>query len=329
MTRLGIVLHHGIKSGEELERYGRVAEDAGFDSIWVTERYFHEETFSMLGYLAAATSRIKLGVGVVNPYTRNPALLAMGAATLDRISGGRFILGLGRSEKEVVQGKMGVRYGEPRSTLEATVAVLRRLLSGEEGASSEGRVDMSKVSLSIEPVQGRVPVYLAAIGPKALQQAGAIADGVLLNAYVPTAYVRYAVQEVRQSAISAGRDPDSVAIACMLVVRPTDGDPKATWPRLRQRIARLLEERHVGEILLEKGGSDVSILEELRIRLGKGRIEEAAELVSDEMVESYYLVGSTAHCRERIDEYIKAGVDEPLILPYLDDFERVARTMSG
>src|ERR671939_1732457 len=116
MARLGIVLYHGIDGGPELKDYGRIAEEAGFDSLWVTERYFHEETFSLLGFLAAATRRIKLGVGVVNPYTRNPALLAMASATLDRLSGGRFLLGLGRSERSVMQDRMGIPYGDSRAT---------------------------------------------------------------------------------------------------------------------------------------------------------------------------------------------------------------------
>ena len=107
VERLGIVLYHGIDSGEELRRYGELAEGAGFESLWVTERYFHEETFSLLGYLAAATKTIKLGLGVTNPYTRNPALLAMSTATLDRISGGRFSLGLGRSERGVIRTGWG------------------------------------------------------------------------------------------------------------------------------------------------------------------------------------------------------------------------------
>ena len=94
MARLGIVAYHGIESGEALTRYGQVAEAAGFKSVWVTERYFHEEAFSLLGFLAAVTQRIKLGLGVTNPYTRSPAPLAMASATLDRICGGRFVLGL-------------------------------------------------------------------------------------------------------------------------------------------------------------------------------------------------------------------------------------------
>jgi len=82
MDRLGIVVYHGVEGGPELGAYGRQAEESGFDSVWVTERYFHEETFSLLGYLAAATTGIRLGLGVANPYTRSPALLAMAGATL-------------------------------------------------------------------------------------------------------------------------------------------------------------------------------------------------------------------------------------------------------
>jgi 5,10-methylenetetrahydromethanopterin reductase len=135
MSRLGIVLYHGIDSGSELKDYGRIAEDNGFASLWVTERYFHEETFSLLGFLAAATQRIKLGVGVVNPYTRNPALLAMASATLDRLSGGRFLLGLGRSDKPVIQDKMGIAYGDSRAALVETVTHLRKLFAGERDTS--------------------------------------------------------------------------------------------------------------------------------------------------------------------------------------------------
>ena len=131
MGKTGIVLYHGIESGERLAEYGRLAEDAGFGSLWVTERYFHEETFSMLGYLAARTDRIGLGVGVVNPYTRHPALLAMGGATLDTLSGGRMLLGLGRSDAEVIGGRMGMEYAAPLARLRGTVGALRAAWDGE------------------------------------------------------------------------------------------------------------------------------------------------------------------------------------------------------
>ncbi len=319
MSRLGIVLYHGIDNGEDLKEYGRLAEEGGFESLWVTERYFHEETFSMLGFLAAATRDIKLGLGVANPYTRHPALLAMACATLDRISGGRFLLGLGRSDRSVIQGRMGIPYTNPLSTLETTVSTLRGLLAGERVGNSR---------LTISPEQEKPPIYLAAIGPKALRLAGAVADGVLLNAYTPTAYVKYAVQEVRQAAEVAGRDPRSVDIACMLTTRLTD-DAESIWPGLKQRIVRLLAEPQVGEILLEKGGFDPSILTPIRASEEGDDGEHPITLISDDMVESFYLVGSEERCKERIAEYREAGVDLPLLLPRLEDYARVAGTLGG
>ncbi|HEV8712090.1 MAG TPA: LLM class flavin-dependent oxidoreductase [Candidatus Binatia bacterium] len=327
MTRLGIVLYHGIDSGPELKEYGRIAEEAGFESLWVTERYFHEETFSLLGFLAAATQRIKLGVGVVNPYTRNPALLAMASATLDRISGGRFLLGLGRSEKPVMQNRMGIPYGDSRATLQEAVTLIRSLLSGERVSSASGRFKLNSARLATTPLQQKLPIYLAAIGAKGLRLAGAIADGVLLNAYVPPAYVQYAVQEIRQAAQEAGRDPYSIDVACMLVVRLTD-EPDSLRPTLKQRIVRLLEEPYVGEILLEKSGFDPAILPPLRALAATDGGKEAVKLISDEMVDAFYVLGPADHCKERITAYRQAGVDLPLLLPRLEDYRKVAETLN-
>ena len=320
MARAGIVVYHGIRSGPELTEYGRIAEDAGLDSVWVTERYFHEETFSLLGYLAAATQRPKLGLAVANPYTRSPALLAMASATLDRLSGGRFVLGLGRSDRSVVEGRLGIPYGEPRAALEEAVRVVRDLTSGRTVTRRDARSTMDSVRLAVSPVQQKLPIYLAAIGPRALRLAGTIADGVLLNAYSPVEYVRYAVGEVRDAARRAGRDPSSIDVACMLVMRPT-GSPEGIWPSLKERIARLLSEKHVGEVLLERGGFDPSVLGPLRAAPAE---DGGARLVTDDMVEAFYLVGPATRLAERVKEYQEAGVQLPLLLPRLGDFKEVA-----
>ena len=321
MPGLGIVLYHGIDSGHELRDYAHTAEEHGFESLWVTERYFHEETFSMIGYLAAVTTTIRLGVGVVNAYTRNPALLAMGAATMDRVSDGRFMLGMGRSDEGVVQGRMGLPYSAPLARLEMAVGSVRRLLSGETVSDDEG--PLHGVGLALRPVQSRLPIYLAAIGPRALRLAGRVADGVLLNAYTPASYVRWAVRQVREAAEEAGRDPGSIDVACMLVVRMTD-DPEGLMPGLRARMARLIAEPHVGEVLLERGGFDASILTPVRDRIAEGDERGAGELVREELIHACYLLGDQDRCRARIQEYRDAGVDSPLLLPRLEDFARVA-----
>lgn len=323
MTRTGLVLYHGIDSGAELARYARLAERAGYESLWVTERYFHEEICSLLGYLGATTDRLKLGVGVANPYTRNPALLAMASATLDRLTGGRFVLGLGRSERAVVQDKMGIPYGDAPAAMRGCVSLVRRLLAGERVSDTAGPFRLSGAKLAMMPVQSRLPIYMAAIGRKGLRLAGAIADGVLLNAYVPPAYVRYAVAEIRAAAQEAGRDPNAIDLACMMVVRPTD-DPQALMPGLKKRLVRLLDEAYVGEILLDKGGFDPSILGRLRASYAEDGGTAAVELIGDDMVEAFYLLGPDDVCRRRVAEYRQAGVDLPLLLPRLEDFARTA-----
>ena len=328
VARQGIVIYHGVSRGAELKEYARQAEDTGFESLWVTERYFHEETFSLLGFLASSTSRIRLGVGVVNPFTRHPALLAMAAATMDRISGGRFILGLGRSDWPVIEGKMGIPHADSRSTLREGVDIVRRLLAGETVTSEGGRFNINGVRLGVAPVQARVPIYLAGIGPRALRMAGAVADGVLLNAYTSTRYVARAVEDVRQAAAQQGRAAGDVDVACMMVVRPTDDAP-AMRAGLKERVVRLLDEPHVGEVLLEWSGFDPSILGPLRrsVKLDGG--ESALRLVTDEMVDAFYLIGSEGRIRDRVEEYRDAGVTLPILLPRLEAFAEVTHMFSS
>ncbi|MDE2695546.1 MAG: LLM class flavin-dependent oxidoreductase [Chloroflexota bacterium] len=325
MARIGMVLHHGIEGGTALARRARLAEYRGYDSLWVTERYFQEETFSLLGFLAAATESIELGVGVVNPYTRHPGLVAMGAATVDRLSAGRLLLGLGRSDPGVIEGTFGIPYERPRETLGEAVDVIRRLLA-RETVEHEGPIALREAALAVRPLRP-TPIYVAAIGPRALRLAGAVADGVLLNAYVPAAYIPRAVAEVRAGAEEAGRDPDAIDIACMLVVRLTD-DPASMLPQLRARLAGIMAEPHVGELMAEWGGLDLGNLDALRGADAAGDRDAGAQLISDAVAEACALVGDAGRIRERIEEYREAGVDHPLLLPHLPDFEEVANALA-
>lgn len=324
MAGLGLVLHHGIEGGAQLAACGRVAEERGYDACWVTERYCHEETFAVLGHLAATTTRLRLGVGVVNPYGRHPALTAMGAATLDRLSGGRFVLGLGRSERDVVEGKLGLSHRGSRARLGRTVETIRALLAGERVAGPDGGV----AALAIRPVQQPLPIHVAAIGRRALRLAGAVADGVLLNAYVSPAYVRWAIGEIRAAARAAGRDPARIEIGCMLVVRLAD-DVGALRPTLKPRLVRLLAEAHTGETLLETAGFDAGVLPRLRAAVADRDEARALPLVTDAMVDAFYVAGPAERCRARVREYRDAGVDSPLLLPRLADYAAVAAALAG
>ena len=317
MAHLGMVLHHGIEDGAQLRGYGQLSERLGYDSLWVTERYFHEETAALLGFLAAGTERIGLGVGVVNPYTRPPALLAMTAATLDRLSGGRLVLGLGRSERDVIEGALGIPYGSPRERLREAVESVRALLAGDA-------VDGVRLALTPAASACRSTSPRSALG-----RCGSRGPSPTASCSTPTRppYVRRAVAELRDAAREAGRDPDAVRIACMLVVRLSD-EPDTLRPQLRERLASLLAEPYTGEVLLEWGGFDASLPDRLRETLAASGPPEAARLVGDELIDALVLLGDAERCRERIEEYRAAGVEEVLLLPRLPDFERVARALA-
>ncbi len=319
----GLVLYHGIDSGAELAGYARAAEQSGFDSIWVTERYFHEETFSLLGHLAASTDRMALGVGVVNPFTRHPALLAMAAATVDRLSGGRMLLGLGRSDEWLIRDRLGLSYERSLGELKRATVTVRALLSGQSVRLGDGT---DPVRLAVPPVQRPPKIYLAAIGPRALRLAGTVADGVILNAYSPVGYVEWAVRQIRLAAERAGRDPDELEIACMIVVRLTD-DPEPLMPGLRRRVARLLAEPGMAKLLLGRAGMDTGVADSIAALDPGGESAEAAALVPDELVGRLYVMGSAGECRRRLDEYRSAGATHPLLLPRLEDLGRVTREL--
>ena len=326
-SKLGLVLYHGFETGTELARYAKIAEREGYDSLWMTERSGHEEAFATLGYAAASTSRLRLGLGVANAYSRHPVLLAMAGATLDRLSGGRFILGLGASDRDVVEGKLGISHERPIAELERTVGSLRALFAGETVDDEAGRNKIRGVRLGVHPVAEPLPLYVAAAGPRALAMAGRVADGLILNTYSPTSYVRWAATTARR-AEESGRDPASLDVVCMLVVRLTD-DPAALYPMFKERVARLLSEPHGGELLLKDSDFDPALAGRVRETAADGGTKSAAALIPEAMVEQFYVLGDAARCKERLKEYREAGVDQPLLLPRLEDFEAVASAFAG
>ncbi|MBQ04839.1 hypothetical protein CL673_09100 [Candidatus Bathyarchaeota archaeon] len=322
---LGIGFHHGIRDGIQLKTYAKAAEEHNYNSIWVTERYFAEETFSLLGALAVITKKPKLGLAVTNPYTRHPALLSMAAATVDRLSKGRLILGLGRSERGLIEGQMKIPWGNPLKVLSDTIEANRRLLRGENVTMRSHSWQLSQVSLNMDVFRDEIPLYLAATGPKTLALAADLADGVVLNAYSPVRYVKYAVEFLREKLKESGRSSKSFAISCVLATRLTD-DPSSVIESCRGRLSSLLSTPGLGELLVEKGGYDKDMIQ--KIRRGFKKKNADGKEVPPELVEEFYVIGDSKKCKERIEEYRRAGVTLPILLPRLSEFLEVARELS-
>ncbi len=270
------------------------------------------------------TNRINLGVGVINPFTRSPSLIAMGAATLDRLSSGRFILGLGRSDKQLITGILGIDYENSLLKLNHSMIAIREML---ESKSHVIRDDLKSINLAVRPVQNSLPLYMAAIGPTALKLASKEADGVILNTYSPISYINRSIEIVKIALTENERDPNSFNIACMLPIRLTDKVSDSLINECKYRIARILSEKFVGELLIDEV-NPTKYLSMLRQFVHDQNRAEIYKLITDDMVDQYYVIGDQAHCIKRINEYIDAGIQSPLLLPRLNDFVNVAEKLN-
>ena len=165
---------------DELVRLVKIAEDVGFEYAWITDHYNNKNVYETLALIAANTETIKMGPGVTNPYVRSPAISASAIATIDEISNGRATFGIGPGDKATFDA-LGIAWDKPVSTIKAAIADINTLLAGEKteaGAALGG----------VKKVQDAIPIYMGAQGPKMLETAGEIADGVLINASNPKDY---------------------------------------------------------------------------------------------------------------------------------------------
>jgi alkanesulfonate monooxygenase SsuD/methylene tetrahydromethanopterin reductase-like flavin-dependent oxidoreductase (luciferase family) len=188
-----------------------LADRLGYHSVWVPEGR-GRELDSMLGAMAQATVRIGLASGILPLYSRPPALVAMAAATLADLSGGRFVLGIGAGHPAIIEQGYGVSFREPLLAAREFVAIVRTALAGER-VSMRGRVfEVDAFQLEAKP-DHPVPIYLAALGPAMLRMAGEVADGVILNWTSPE-HIPWAVARVREGAARAGRGTGGLLRAC-------------------------------------------------------------------------------------------------------------------
>ena len=182
---------------KELVRLVKIAEDVGFEYAWITDHYNNKNVYETLALIAAETETIKMGPGVTNPYVRSPAISASAIATIDEISEGRATFGIGPCDKATFDALV-IEWTKPVSTIKAAIADINTLLAGEKteaGAALGG----------VKKVQDAIPIYMGAQGPKMLETAGEIADGVLINASNPKDY-EAAMPMIKKGLEAAGGD---------------------------------------------------------------------------------------------------------------------------
>src|SRR5918912_4318722 len=202
----------GLTSADQLQLVVE-AERLGYDSVWTAEAY-GSDAATILAWLAGQTTRIRLGAAIFQMPGRSPAMTAMTAATLDNISGGRMILGIGSSGPQVAEGWHGQRFAKQLARTREYVAILRKALARERLEFHGETYELplpdgpgKALKLMIAPVQERIPIYIAAIGPKNTELTGEIADGWMPTFFSPE-HVGESRKLLEEGAARAGRQPD-------------------------------------------------------------------------------------------------------------------------
>ena len=292
--RLGVGFSRGVAPADIVEAV-RLAESLRYESAWMAEGHAGDQ-FAVLGAAAAVTTRIRLGTSISSVFVRIAPTIAMAAATLDHLSSGRFVLGLGTSHREQV---------EPD-----TIAIVRALVR-DGSVSHRGRVvTIERFDLWFTPRRREIPIYVAALFPKMLEIAGAIADGVVLT--WPTLEApRHAAEHVARGAAQAGRPPGEITSLIPCAVSPTR---REALDALRPGVALYAGFFPRYNRLLAEGGfaEEARAIKEAWDRGDRGTI---ARLVPDAMVDAVTIAGTPAECRDRLARYRAAGLDLPIISP--------------
>jgi F420-dependent oxidoreductase-like protein len=299
------------------------AERLGYDSVWTAEAY-GSDSATILGWIAGQTSKIKIGSAIFQMPGRSPAMTAMTAATLDQLSDGRMLLGIGSSGPQVSEGWHGVRFGSQLGRTREYIAIVRKALAREklEFAGEHFTLPLpdgpgKALKLTIAPVQESIPIYLAAIGPKNTALAGEIADG-----WIPTLVSPEHLPDLRKSleegAAKAGRSLDGFDIAPTVNVYVSDDIEKGR-DVMRPFIALYVggmgsRDKNFYNNLVQRYGFEDAAREVQDLYLA-GKRDEAMAALPDELIDLVSLNGPADKVRERLRVYREAGVGTLGITP--------------
>jgi 5,10-methylenetetrahydromethanopterin reductase len=303
---------HDVPAGRDLVELGRRAEELGYGSLWVAETRLTRDAVSAVGALAASTSEIRLGTSIVNTWTRGPVLMALTAASLNDLAAGRFVLGLGTASDPLISNQ-GVERRRPLTQMREYVDAVRRLLRLESVTVDGEVVRVHDVTLDLvraaprEPLE--VPIYIGATGERMLDLAAEIADGVILNLFLPAEYTR-----VARGRVGSLEAPQLVGAAVS-----HDGDEARSVTR-RFVTMYLGGQPHIAREL----GLDPELVGRLTELLGSwpprpGGLDEAMRLVGSDIVERLAVAGTADECRDRIGRWADAGASSVLIVPLTEN----------
>jgi 5,10-methylenetetrahydromethanopterin reductase len=318
---------HDIREGIELVRY---AEAKGFDAVWQADSRLVRDAVVPMAAFAATTERIKIGSGVIDCWTRNPARLASTFSTLDDLAPGRMICGLG-AWWDPLAAKVGIDRGRPLRVMREVVEAVRRLLNNETVTMDGFYVHLDGVELDYVYQERRpkdVPIYVGATGLQMMELTGEIADGAVLNYLVSPSYNVGALDALARGAAKVGRTLDDIDRP-QLIVCSVDDDRQAALDG-----ARLLVTQYLGQQphIMKASGVPQELLDEIGKVLTwpatHDEVVAASKLVPDEIVQMITASGTPDEVRAKVDEYVASGCTCPILYPLADDVHLMIDTFA-
>ena len=317
MKQTGLTLASFAGGCQELIEQAVEAEALGYSALWFADTGY-PDPLTLAGQVIAATSKADIGIAVVPAYTRTPAVLASSTATLNELSGGRFILGLGSSSQTMMNNWHGIEFDKPLTRVCETVELIRNMMTGEK-SNYEGSTVRSR-GFRMPPVQNPQRIYMAALRAKMLETAAEHADGIILNLYPQQALPRI-IEHIKIGAKRAGKTLDDIDIVTRYQVAVTEsGEDEINLFRLfyGPYFATPVYNRFLGWA----GYPDVA--KELTEAFQAGDRERTHNAFTEELVREIAVVGSLEECHARIAADLKAGVTTAMITTASAD--KVVRT---
>jgi 5,10-methylenetetrahydromethanopterin reductase len=304
--RLGLALSNETPVAQTVA-LARRAEQLGLSEVWLPESGHGRGLFTVAASVAAATTRVKIGIGIVNPFWRHPSLIAMEAATLDEASQGRVVLGLGAALWTLrALGEADARTERPLSAMLEAIQLVRGLVRAESSAISP-RIFSARgdARLDFPLLRASIPVYVGAVNARMLYAAGALADGVQLGAIVSPGYAAWAWQRIQMGARDAGRDPAQLDLASNVLLS-VDRDVRAAREAVRPVLAYYIH--RVEPVVLSTSGADPEELQRVRQTVLEHGVPAGATRVSDALIDTFAAAGDPDQVSERLSAYLAAGL---------------------
>jgi alkanesulfonate monooxygenase SsuD/methylene tetrahydromethanopterin reductase-like flavin-dependent oxidoreductase (luciferase family) len=310
-----------LLSIEQVLECSKILSKTNTDAIWIPETW-GMENFSTLSAVSQNATHSKIGSSIINIYSRSPSVIAMGAATVDTLSNGRLLLGLGTSSVPIVEEFHGYRFENPVLRMKEYVEIIRLALSGNKINYSGQLFNLKNFSLLIKPPREKIPIYLAAVNKKMVSLTWDIADGVIF-------YLR-PIQEMKGT-IQKMQKKRKIDVTCQMITCVSD-DSEVAITRAKQTLAFYVSVGKVYREFLAKNGFE-SETREISEEFKKSGLKSVHVLVTDEMLSDLTVCGTPEECKKQLNKFRETGIDLPIIQfnpvgDIIDSFKLFVKTFS-